>query len=1073
MDLFDLVATIRINLDEFDRGLNEARRRAREFSSGLEGVSQNISSAYSGVKDIVQPAVDGFKAVESVGKKAGGAVVKGLKGFAAASTAVGGFGAASVKAGATFDATMSKVSSISGATGKDFDNLRKKAIEMGAKTKFSASEAAEAMSYMGMAGWKTKEMLGGIEGIMNLAAASGEDLATTSDIVTDALSAFGMQANESGHFADLLAVASSNSNTDVGMMGETFKYVAPVMGSMGYTAEDAAQAIGIMANSGIKASQAGTTLRSIVTRLATDAGASSKSLGALGVLTQKLGVAFYDTDGSARPLTWVLEDMREAWKGLTAEEQNNYAKKIAGQEAISGFLAMMNAEEGTWDDLAMSINNCGDAAERMAAVMMDNLAGDMQILRSNLETLQITISDALTPTLREFAQFGANALRDLTLGFQQGGVDGLMSALTSVVSQAVNFLAEKVPLFVEVSGKFMAALANGILNSRTQIFESANQILITMKEGLDSWLGAHTEELIEFGTGLIRILFQGFLSAGELISEHIGQFIPLIANAFLAYHEALFTVGVQILGAIGRGLIENKEELQAMASETISAMVTALQENAPDIIMGAIALLEAFVGAFMENLPQILALGAELIGVLVVGITTSLPALGAAVGLIIPYILKVIKAVGDIGKAVEDGVKIVKKAIDFVAGGQGIEKIMSVGRKLMAGVKALFTLIAAHPIVAVVTAIIAAVVLLWNNCEEFREAVIAIWEAVKGAFVAAWEAIKTSWGNTKEFFSKIWEGIQEVFAGVAEFFQGVFEAAVTVIQTVWGVVVGFFTKIWEGIKAVFSVVAEVLGGFFRAAWEAIKAVWETVSGFFEKVGQAIHEIFETVTEFLSGAFKGAWEAIKKVWDAAKGFFSGIWDNIKQTAQKLTDFVGGAFEKAWGAVTRSWDGAMTFFQGIWDKIKGVFSNVWEKFKEIGGNIVSGLKKGIANAWSTFIGWITDKVGGLIQSVKNLLGIASPSKVFASIGGYMALGLGKGWEEEYAGIQRKIESGLHFTASPIGVPSGSFSSASQSGQSHSKAAGGDTYVTIHSPVAVDAIQAAREWKKTTQRMALGYV
>lgn len=1071
MDLFELVATIRINLDEFDRGLNEARRRAREFSSGLEGVSQNISNAYSGVKDVIKPAVDGFKAVENVGKKAGGAVVNGLKGFAAASTAVGGFGAAAVKTGAQFDSTMSEVQALTGATGNDFTKLRDKAKEMGATTVFSASEAAEAMTYMGMAGWKTEDMLGGISGIMNLAAASGEDLAITSDIVTDALSGFGMQAKESGHFADILATASSNSNTDVAMMGETFKYVAPVMGSLGYTAEDAALSIGIMANSGIKASQAGTTLRSIVTRLATDAGASSKSLGALGIVTEKLGVEFYNMDGSARPLTWVLEDMREAWKGLTVEEQNNYAKKIAGQEAISGFLALMNAEEGTWNDLAASIENCGGAADRMAKIKLDNLAGDVKMLQSAFEGLQITLSDALTPTLREFAQFGAEAMNQLNLGFQQGGIDGLMSSLEQVVSQAVNFLAEKVPLFVEVSGKFMAALANGILNSRTQIFESANQILITLKEGLDSWLGAHTEELIEFGTGLIRILFQGFLTAGELISEHIGQFIPLIANAFLAYHEALFTVGVQILGAIGRGLIENKEELQAMASETISAMVTALQENAPDIIMGAIALLEAFVGAFMENLPQILALGAELIGVLVVGITTSLPALGAAVGLIIPYIVKVIKAVGDIGKAVEDGVKIVKKAIDFVAGGQGIEKIMSVGRKLMTGVKALFTLIAAHPIVAVVTAIIAAVVLLWNNCEEFREAVIAIWEAVKGAFAAAWEGIKAAWGNTKEFFQGIWEGIQSVFSTVAEVLGGFFSAAWEAIKTAWSATKAFFSGVWEGIKGVFSVVAEVLGGFFKSAWEAIKGVWDTVSGYFKQVGEAITEIFEVVSEFLSAAFKEAWEGIKSAWSAAKGFFSDIWNNIKGAAEKTADTVGSAFQKGWNVVQSAWDGATNFFSGIRDKIVGVFSNIGAKFREIGSNIVSGLKNGVANAWNNFIGWITDKVGGVISAVKRKLGIASPSKVFAEIGGYMAQGLGVGWEDEYGGIKRQIERGLDFAPTSIGLTAGSMTA---SGTLSAPGRGvGNTYVTINSPVAVDAITAAREWKKTTQRMALGYV
>lgn len=209
--------------------------------------------------------------IDAVGEKLQtvGSQVEGVgKKFLPVTAAVTGLGTAAVKTAADFDQEMSKVAAISGATGSDFDSLREKAREMGAKTKFSASEAASAMEYMAMAGWKTGDMLDGIEGIMNLAAASGEDLATTSDIVTDALTAFGLSAADSGHFADILAAASSNANTNVSMMGETFKYCAPIAGALGFSAEDTAEAIGLMANSGIKASQAGTSLRSIMNNLA-------------------------------------------------------------------------------------------------------------------------------------------------------------------------------------------------------------------------------------------------------------------------------------------------------------------------------------------------------------------------------------------------------------------------------------------------------------------------------------------------------------------------------------------------------------------------------------------------------------------------------------------------------------------------------------------------------------------------------------------------------------------------------------------------------------------------------------
>lgn len=208
--------------------------------------------------------------IDEAGKKfekGGDSITSAGKAVMPASAAVAGLGVAAVKASADFDSAMSQVAAVSGATGSDFDALRDKAREMGSKTKFSASEAAEAMNYMAMAGWKTGDMLGGVEGIMNLAAASGEDLATTSDIVTDALTAFGLSAKDSGHFADILAAASSNANTNVSMMGETFKYCAPIAGALGYSAEDTAEAIGLMANAGIKSSSAGTALRTIMTKL--------------------------------------------------------------------------------------------------------------------------------------------------------------------------------------------------------------------------------------------------------------------------------------------------------------------------------------------------------------------------------------------------------------------------------------------------------------------------------------------------------------------------------------------------------------------------------------------------------------------------------------------------------------------------------------------------------------------------------------------------------------------------------------------------------------------------------------
>ena len=342
--------------------------------------------------------------IDEAGKKfekAGDTIAGFGRAVMPASVAVAGLGAAAVKTSADFDSSMSQVAAVSGATGDDFDALRDKAREMGSKTKFSASEAADAMNYMAMAGWKTEDMLGGIEGIMNLAAASGEDLATTSDIVTDALTAFGLTAQDSGHFADLLAAASSNANTNVSMMGETFKYCAPIAGALGYSAEDTAEAIGLMANSGIKGSQAGTSLRTIMTQLQGELKLSGKALGDVTIQTT-------NADGSMREFSDIIADCRGAFSKMTESEKAAAAETLVGKNAMSGFLALMNAAPGDIEKLESAISTCSDevdgysgAAEKMAAVMQDNLNGQITILKSQLQELAISFGDALMPAVRK------------------------------------------------------------------------------------------------------------------------------------------------------------------------------------------------------------------------------------------------------------------------------------------------------------------------------------------------------------------------------------------------------------------------------------------------------------------------------------------------------------------------------------------------------------------------------------------------------------------------------------------------------------------------------------------------
>lgn len=295
---------------------------------------------------------------------------------------------------ANFEAAMSQVKAISGATGEDFDKLTEKAKQMGATTKFTATEAAEGFNYMAMAGWKTQDMLDGIEGIMSLAAASGESLGTTSDIVTDALTAFGLKASDSGHFADVLAQASANANTNVGMLGESFKYVAPVAGAMKYSVEDVSLALGLMANASVKGSMAGTALK---TALANMAAPTDNMAAAM----EKYGISLTDSQGNMKSLKGVLDNLRGSLGGLSEAEQTAAASTIFGKEAMAGMLSIINASEADYNKLAEAVNNADGASQKMADTMLDNLKGAFTLLQSAADGVKLSLGERLKPYLMD------------------------------------------------------------------------------------------------------------------------------------------------------------------------------------------------------------------------------------------------------------------------------------------------------------------------------------------------------------------------------------------------------------------------------------------------------------------------------------------------------------------------------------------------------------------------------------------------------------------------------------------------------------------------------------------------
>ena len=368
MDSFSVVAVISANISKYQNALKQVYGETNKLKGLTVSNSQMMGESLQGI---------------------GKALTLGV------TAPLVGIGIKSVKTASEFEAAMSKVKAISGATGGDFKKLEDIAKKMGATTKFTAIDSAEALKYMGMAGWKTDQMIAGLPPIMNLAAASGENLGTVSDIVTDSLTAFGMKATDAARFSDVLAAAATNSNTNVGLMGETFKYAAPVAGALGYSIEDTAVAVGLMANAGIKGSQAGTALRSAFTRLVKPTKEVNKGLELIGLSAD---------DFRGKSLHETIDILRDSFKGLDGSQQAEIASMIFGQRAMSGMLGIINASEEDYNKLSNAIKNSSGSADEMAKIMNDNLQGDLVLLKSAVEGAAIAIGEKLRPFIRDVVQ---------------------------------------------------------------------------------------------------------------------------------------------------------------------------------------------------------------------------------------------------------------------------------------------------------------------------------------------------------------------------------------------------------------------------------------------------------------------------------------------------------------------------------------------------------------------------------------------------------------------------------------------------------------------------------------------
>ena len=775
-------------------------------------VKQNLSGAAGKAMDKVSGAMFGATAQ-----------MAGMAGI--------GFGIFdAVKGYADFEEEMSAVKAISGATGDEFNQLKEKAIQMGADTKYSALESAQAFRYMGMAGWKTGEMIDGIAGIMNLAAASGEDLAMTADIVTDSLSAFGLQAKDSSMFADVLSAAATSSNTNVALMGQTFKYAAPVAGALGYSVQDVAIAVGLMANQGIKGSESGTALRSMMTRMVKPTKESAAAM-------QTLGLNIVDANGKMRPFRDIMKDIRTGMSKLTPESKASVAAMLAGQEAMSGLLALVNSSDADFDKLAGAIDNSNGAAQNMANIRMDNLKGDLEQLSGDWDSFTTKIMGGGIGGFREIVQGIDNWFAGFAENVETNGlnvksiIDGITSAIKELVGQTIKM--EGLPSIL--SGIALAVAGVGA-------FKFGKKIKNLFKKGKGGSSGGGDETVGEMTVNALHVTLNaakllpgvgdGDLpglpegrggrggnrpsnnpppSGGGRVRRYDRKAWDSTKNFGRKSWGLTKNLGRGMgkgLGGLGKGLMKVGGKAAIPLSLAMGAYDIATSENKGKAASGmAGSLAGGLAGAKLG------AMGGAAIGSIIPGVGT---AVGGALGGLL----------GGIGGAIF-----------------GEE----LGNSIYEGIT--------------------------NNLEGLKQWFSDTWNSIVETCAPV---INTIVG----IFGFIHDGIVAIFAPVAQWFD---------------------TTVWQPVKSLAQTAMDGVKEIFSAVWEGIKGIWNGVAGWFDenvwsplkaKASEALNFIGKGIT---AAQQRGAQSTGLQIGRNATGsnYFGGGWTEINERGGEIVDLPSGS------------------------------------------------------------------------------------------------------------------------------------------------------------------------------------
>ncbi|EGQ1599340.1 phage tail tape measure protein [Staphylococcus pseudintermedius] len=954
-------------VDGFKRFQKEAQEAARVSNSSFGRLGQKFT-------DIGPKLTSVGESMKSVGRSMSMYVTAPV---------VAGFGLAAKKS-IDFDDSMRKVKATSGATGKEFNLLRDKALEMGAKTKFSASESAEALQYMSLAGWDTKDMLNGIDGVMQLAAASGEDLGQVSDIVTDGLSAFGLKAKDSSHFADVLAQTSSKANTDVSGLGEAFKYVAPVAGSFGFSVEDTSIALGLMANSGVKASQAGTALKSMMTKLAKPTGEAKKTM-------ESLGISITDSEGKMLPFRDIMDQLRGSLGGLSKAQQSAAVKTLFGQEAMSGILPIINASDEDYQKLTKSIDNSAGASKRMSDEMEGGIGGSIRKMKSAIESMAISIGDVLAPHIRRAADFLAMLADKFTSmpGWVKTGVVGLgvfvaslgplilttgmfTAALGSIMTTLgplmtgivktgglMNFLGTKAPFAAKgltlVGGAFKFMLGPvGLAIAAVVAIGTAFVVAYKKSETFRNIVHTVIDPVVNAFKNLWNTAKEVFNSLKSLLSGNTLPTVDLLSKIMPKATANRVTVNLM---KVRQTFINVFNAIWNFGREIGGKIASFWKQNGDDVIQAFVNIGNFFKGFFIE-LRNLIGPNLRELGTLVKTIFTNI---------IVPTIQIAMKVIWEVMKFLWPLIKTL-----IVDTWNNIKNIIKGALDVILGIVKIFSGIFTGQWGQV-----------WNGVKQiFSGALTLIWNLVQLWFIGKiLKVVKLFGGFFKSAISTAFNGVKSVIATVLKFIwsiiSSIFKRILSITKLIFNGIWTFIKFVWNGIK---NAISNAVKFIFNAVKRYFTAVKNTTSTIFNAVKSYISKLWTGIKNIVSSIVRSLWSSVKNTWNTlysgtrgifnkVKSWITNLWNSIKRTVSKIAS-------NLWSSIKRTWNYLWSGTRNIFNRVKNSIVNVWNSIKRSVTGIASSLWNGVrriftnmSNGLRGIIGRIKGHIGGMISKIKS--------------------------------------------------------------------------------------------------------